>query len=182
MKKFVKPLVIAASVAAIAGIGAVSFAAWNGGTASKNVSGGTTGHVDTTGFGSGSTASLTDKLMPRDQTGLGTGETTMYNIKLVVEGNDAADYKITGNYTAKKNGSDHTWESGSKLEYLIDNNATATYGTGTWTEWTASSTAADLVGGDSLTAKDYYVHVALTSEEAGDMDVVLAFAFELAKA
>ncbi len=44
MKKFVKPLVIAASVAAVAGIGAVSFAKWSGGTA-KQTQDVTTGSV-----------------------------------------------------------------------------------------------------------------------------------------
>ncbi len=48
MKKAVKPLIIAASVAAVAGIGAVSFAKWSASTSSQDVTG-KTGIVDTVG-------------------------------------------------------------------------------------------------------------------------------------
>ncbi|MCH5153660.1 MAG: hypothetical protein J1F71_00465 [Clostridiales bacterium] len=48
MKKTIKSLVIAASVAAIAGIGAVSFAAWEAGDVSDATGSGTTGSITTT--------------------------------------------------------------------------------------------------------------------------------------
>ncbi|MDE5562824.1 MAG: hypothetical protein K2J01_04685 [Clostridiales bacterium] len=189
MKKTVKSLIIAASVAAIAGIGAVSFAAWNGNTQTNNVTGAATGHVDTTGFGDGTTTSLSLQLMPQDQQNIDTtSETTMYDIKLVVVGNDVSGYKIQGKYTAEKDGSAYTWttattgddaKAAGKLEYKIDQSATATYAAG-WTTWTPNeSNVADLVGGGTLTEGDWYVHVALTSEQAADMDVDLSFSFKL---
>ncbi len=180
-RKIVKPIVIAASVAAVVGIGAVSFAAWNG-TASKDndVAGGVTGHVDLTGFAATSTTSLTDKLMPQDQSTIGTGETKAYHIKLVIEGNDAANYKIQGSYTAQKDGADYTWASGSSLAYVIDQSATTAYDAA-WTTWTPSATDADLTYTGTLAAGDYYVHVALVSSASADMDVDLAFSFKLAE-
>lgn len=179
-KKIVKPLVIAASVAAIAGIGAVSFAAWGGGTSNKTVTGGNTGHVDTTGFGSGSTTTLSKKLMPHDQPSIESDETKMYDILLVVEGNDVANYEIKGKYTAKNGESDYAWATGSSLKYLIDKNPTATYAD-SWTTWTPNeANSAAMVGGDTLTKDSWYVHVALVSGEAADMDITLEFSFELA--
>lgn len=49
MKKTVKGLIIAASVAAVVGVGAVSYAAWSGGTAQSKEIGGTTGSINTIG-------------------------------------------------------------------------------------------------------------------------------------
>lgn len=183
MKKTVKALVIAASVAAVAGIGAVSFAAWEGGTKTNEVQNGGTGHVDTTGFGTGTMTTLSDKLMPYDQGSTTTGQTKYYDIKLVVEGNDVSNYKIQGYYTATKTSTDYSWENDSELVYLIDQNETATYTGSGWTSWTAATSSsasdADLVGGGTLTAGNWYVHVALDSEEAADMDVTLYFHFVL---
>ena len=185
MKKAVKSLIIAASVAAIAGIGAVSFAAWTGGTKEKTgITTGGTSHVDTTGFGTGSTSSLTDKLMPWNQSNpaASTGETTIYHIKLVVEGNAASSYKIQGKYTAQKDSSNYTWNTDgttSKLVYKIDQVATTAYSGSDWATWTPNGEYGDLTGGDTLTAGDWYVHVALESEAAADMDVTLTFAFKL---
>lgn len=67
MKKTVKSLIIAASVAAIAGIGAVSFAAWSG-TGSKNVTtSGNLGDVETVGYASASVTGWSGTLVPYDQ-------------------------------------------------------------------------------------------------------------------
>lgn len=171
MKKFLKPLVIATSVAAVAGIGAVSFAAWQSGTKTNPVSGATTGHVDTTGFATGSTTSLSKTLLPYNQ-GSATGNDTLYyDIKLIVEGNDVANYEIKGNFTGTLLG---------KLYYKLDTSETATYEGSDWTELTTTSTA--LTGVATLSATTYYVHIALDSNQTqtADMDQSLSFSFELA--
>ena len=68
MKKFVKPLVIAASVAAIAGVGAVSFAAWSAGTDNtKDVENNTLGKVSVLKFDTSVTTSPVTGLLPIDQ-------------------------------------------------------------------------------------------------------------------
>lgn len=67
MKKFVKPLVIASSVAAVVGIGAVSFAAWAGATTEDVEKTGTTGVIDTIGELTVTSADVTKALYPVDQ-------------------------------------------------------------------------------------------------------------------
>ncbi|MCH5163282.1 MAG: hypothetical protein J1G38_07345 [Clostridiales bacterium] len=71
MKKFVKPLVIASSVAAIAGIGAVSFAAWTSGTPSTESATGSTSTIITEAGTVTITPASATALVPYDQ-GSGT--------------------------------------------------------------------------------------------------------------
>lgn len=66
MKKTVKALVIAASVAAVAGIGAVSFAKWEANSAAKGDTTGSTTSVVTT-IGNITVSQPTNKLKPYDQ-------------------------------------------------------------------------------------------------------------------
>lgn len=66
MKKFVKPLIIAASVACIGGVGAVSFAAWQNTNHASVGTDGTTGSVSLFGFESDTATGFTE-LMPWDQ-------------------------------------------------------------------------------------------------------------------
>lgn len=69
MKKTVKSLIVAASVAAIAGIGAVSFAAWSGGNPEDITHSGASGSIVTAAGTLGATSNLSDtvKLVPYDQ-------------------------------------------------------------------------------------------------------------------
>lgn len=70
MKKTVKSLIIAASVAAIAGIGAVSFAAWDAGNVTEKPANGSTATINTTAGElkvEGNNLSDTVKLVPYDQ-------------------------------------------------------------------------------------------------------------------
>lgn len=85
MKKTVKSLIIAASVAAIAGIGAVSFAAWNGGNGDKEVTTtGALGDVKVYGFGAATTTAWTGTLVPYDQPAntIATGGVTIASVTL----------------------------------------------------------------------------------------------------
>lgn len=75
MKKKVKALVIATSVAAIAGIGAVSFAAWSGGTTTESANG-TTGQVDFLSFNTTAATATISGLLPYDQKGTDALQTT----------------------------------------------------------------------------------------------------------
>ncbi|MDE6401400.1 MAG: hypothetical protein K2L54_02180, partial [Clostridiales bacterium] len=104
MKKKVKSLIIAASVAAIAGIGAVSFAAWQG-TGSQTATGtGATGEINTIGAitvtpssASGTLTSL-NALYPVDQ----TGEYLKYwefEVTCDTTGTQAVTFKLAGTLT-----------------------------------------------------------------------------------
>ncbi len=83
MKKTVKSLIIASSVAAIAGIGAVSFAAWQSGTTSVDKTG-STGNIDTIG-----SIAVTDDLsgktlIPFDQTTAEADQLKMWTLNITV--------------------------------------------------------------------------------------------------
>lgn len=68
MKKTVKGLIIAASVAAVVGVGAVSYAAWNAGTDNtKTVANNTLGNVSVLKFDGKVTTSKVENLLPIDQ-------------------------------------------------------------------------------------------------------------------
>ena len=111
MKKKVKSLVIAASVAAIAGIGAVSFAAWSSaGQENVAVSGLQSGTVDATkGFTSesGLKAGNGKKLMPIDQPTIdgssgGDTEVYYYTVELTPTIIDGNTYDIKAAVTGTK--------------------------------------------------------------------------------
>lgn len=78
MKKTVKSLIIAASVAAVAGIGAVSFAAWQGGNTTNATQTGTTGNVAVIGTLAVSGATGFDNLVPYDQQTQNTADSDTY--------------------------------------------------------------------------------------------------------
>lgn len=67
MKKVAKGLIIAASVAAVAGIGAVSFAKWEGGANSSVDVSGKTATISVYGFDSATVTNPTKNLLPYDQ-------------------------------------------------------------------------------------------------------------------
>lgn len=97
MKKIVKSLVIAASVAAVVGVGTVSFAAWTGGEASRSTADLQGGSISAVGFdsiqvfngnetsaiGSGTTPVAMKPLMPYNQNMTSISDkVTYYVIKL----------------------------------------------------------------------------------------------------
>ena len=188
MKKTVKSLVIAASVAAIAGIGAISFAKWDNTAENMTTSptGGNTATITTIGFGEGVTESVDKALVPWDQVE-GVNSSTMvnvYNITLPVVGDAIADYKIFATIKATA-ASQKVWAGTYKV--LIDTNPTVTVTSSesTWTNWVAvNDNAKTNVTAESttLTATTYYAHVVLVSSDgANDMGASLAMTFELAK-
>ncbi len=176
MKKTVKSLIIAASVAAIAGIGAVSFAAWNTNVDNDAVTnaGGLGNVTATVGFVLTGTdtatpdLTLTDKLMPYNQDGddVGAGETQMWSVAL-------ADINVTAkNWTATLTQSGMTLESGSKFYYTVNTTATQALPTTDLTAWTEldGTNAVEITNTEAQTVSGYYLHIILDSSSLKDMD------------
>lgn len=176
MKKTVKSLIIAASVAAIAGIGAVSFAAWNVNTDSNvDTNAGGLGNVTATvGFvltGSDTATpdlTLTDKLMPYNQAAadVDTGETQMWSVAL-------ADINVTAkDWTATLTQTGMTLESGSSFYYTVNTTETEALPTTDLSAWTQlnGTNAVEITNTEAQTLKGYYLHIILDSSNLKDMD------------
>ncbi|MDE6201459.1 MAG: hypothetical protein K2M47_06255 [Clostridiales bacterium] len=102
MKKTVKGLIIAASVAAVVGVSAVSFAAWQAGDAKTQAVAGTTGSINTVGSitvtpgdDMGTLAAMS-ALYPVDQ---GAGYLTYWEFTVTTTGQGAQTVKIEGGLT-----------------------------------------------------------------------------------
>lgn len=159
-KKIVKPVVIAASVAAIVGIGAVSFAAWSGNTNhTADLAQSTTGNISTVGFATapGALAAVTN-LMPYNQ---GTG-TTFYSVKLP-DFTTTTNYKIT--VTAKSNT--------ANLDLYAKVGAQVTAAPENLTDWKAvgATCVYEFTGITTLTTvSDKYLSIVLDSGDEADMN------------
>ncbi|MDE7463425.1 MAG: hypothetical protein K2M48_00205 [Clostridiales bacterium] len=174
MKKAVKGLVIAASVASVIGIGAVSFAAWEGsGSTSVDVTGNTTGTVSVIGFDKDATVGKVESLMPWDQ-GDGT-VVAHYTLPEVTSGTE--DYKITVTVT-KADG----WDGA--LYVIIDDTAStaASDPTAEGSAWKTIDGTASVFEFDATgdTAKQLYAHVILDSDKSADMNKSYDLTFTLA--
>lgn len=179
MKKKVKALVIATSVAAIAGIGAVSFAAWEGQkTQSTNQSTATI----TTLAGLATITAPGDELLPYDQPGTpAEGNTTMWNIAVKALG-DVSSYDLNCELTVTP-ASGKTF--GGTIRVLLDTTATATAPTkeniGSWgTALTAGTPTKINTTTLATTDTTYYAHIVMVSSDAtNDMNADLALEFSL---
>lgn len=166
MKKTVKSLIIAASVAAVAGIGAVSFAAWSGSTKQDLVGDNlATGTVVAVGFDETATAfeNTTKALMPIDQASITeASQTYYYKATLKTVGTDFTGYKITMKTEALSGSAVPTG-----LKYALDPAAAPTGGsTGTTdiSSWSAASGTIDLVTTGIANESTYTVYIALSSD------------------
>ena len=166
MKKTVKSLIIAASVAAIAGIGAVSFAAWSGSTTtsletSDPVS---TGTMVAVGFVDADTKFTNTKkdLMPIDQLEAEMGGGARYwQADLKITGTDFTGYKITVKATAE---TDSAIPTGLKWHLKGDSDSAPTATTDI-SGWTAlDNTPADVVASGIANGDTYTVYIALDSD------------------
>ncbi|MDE6618699.1 MAG: hypothetical protein K2K13_06715 [Clostridiales bacterium] len=174
MKKTVKALIVAASVAAVVGVGAVSFAAWQGsGTTTASQAANTTGSVSVVGFDADATLTKVENLMPWDQT---SGTTVAhYTLPEVTSGNEG--YKITASVT-KESG----WDG--DLYIIINDSATtaasdpATAANGWKTLDGTASVFTFTATGD--TPKQLYAHVILDSDKSADMNKSYDLTFTLA--
>ncbi|MDE5593138.1 MAG: hypothetical protein K2I75_04315 [Clostridiales bacterium] len=174
MKKTVKALIVAASVAAVVGVGAVSFAAWTGSgttTASQNTN--TTGSVSVVGFGNEASLAAVTNLMPWDQD---SGTTVAhYTLPKVTSGNEG--YKITVTADLK-----NSW-TGSLYVIVDDSASTAASDPDTAANgWKAIDGTASVftftATGD--TPKQLYAHVILDSDKSADMNQTYDLTFTLA--
>lgn len=167
MKKKIKALIIATSVAAIAGIGAVSFAAWEtAGSADLKASETTGTKVIAVGFEDGTeVVNKGLKLMPIDQPSLAEDktETYFYKVPLTVVAGDTVDftgYKITATVALPEEAeTGDTLPTGLKIAML-----TADPDTGDdFVEFTSNWKALE---------KDSTVELKTTGITAGDVGVV----------
>ncbi|MDE7405325.1 MAG: hypothetical protein K2M89_00425 [Clostridiales bacterium] len=180
MKKTVKSLIIAASVAAIAGIGAVSFAAWNGGTVTPADTTGTVGNIVTD---AGVLAvAQTDNLLliPYDQT-FGVDTTTMTTMQ-----------SFTVTYTQGTGAAAENYDFSMKLTENTGN-LTLYYKLGSATAPDKTDEVSDLTTngwtlfgtGDialTLTSNTATINVILVSSNPDDMDATYEITVSAAEA
>lgn len=159
MKKTVKSLIIAASVAAIAGIGAVSFASWEG-TMTHETEGLKSANINTIGL---TATDPSTTLLPYDQVGTYSNAVKMWDIKLTV-GNPQAGYKITAEVDTELS-----------VYILLDTNATASAPANDG----AATTWQKLEYNVAAETTDYYAHVILVSSDTGDMNQAIDITFTL---
>lgn len=120
MKKAVKSLIVAASVAAIAGIGAVSFAAWQQGSTSDQTVEGNVGSIVTMGAITVNTDLGSKKLVPHNQIDQFDANSMAkeMNITLTYSGDEGATLTMVASGTV-----------GGKLQYQKADETWATFTT-----------------------------------------------------
>ena len=163
MKKAVKSLIIAASVAAIAGIGAVSFAAWSGGSATETVNG-SSGTITAVGFVSCSvTNGEGDALMPYNQPSLSDNQAYYYAVKLTLP----KDTTATKIHAAVAGRTAETGTSGVPTGLKYSTTATPSGGSGaslSEDNWNPLGSGADVATVSSGTT-EYTIYIALDSDD-----------------
>lgn len=172
IKKKTSLMMIAASTAAVVGVAAVSFAAWNGGRADLTAEA-ATGHVDMTGFISENyTAPEGTKLYPIDQ---GESYTTMISFD--------ADYLATEDSTLKVSTDNATLELWIKVGDVTTAPTTKAELTAENSGWQQLTTTATPYG-ETLAASNEKVetqaHIVLVSSASTDMDQTFTVTLNIA--
>ncbi len=186
MKKFVKPLIIAASVAAVAGIGAVSFAKWEAtaSTQTAEKTGNSLGTVEFVSFDSTTpvTAAVTG-LKPYDQDRATAGATTgttqygTFTLKFTADTSIASfDLKVTAD-NFQKDGSAKALASGSKL-YIDAEIGANDQNPSDWIEINGTNTIT-LTKPDSGWPATTDVYIFLDSDAADDMAITFDVTFDI---
>lgn len=173
MKKKVKALVIATSVAAIAGIGAVSFAAWTKGATTVTPSG-TTGILETYGI-SVKTNNLDGKvLVPYNQTEEITNMVKMWEIELETVGTQetGANYSYTINFATDSNSA-----LNNAMYFYTGSTALSDAPSDISTDWTKISGTAQ-----AITPVSNKVYIVLDSDTAAEMGKTAKVEIKLVKA
>lgn len=165
MKKFVKPLIIAASVACIGGVGAVSFAAWQNSNHAAVDTTGATGSISLLGFASDTATGFTG-LMPWDQSGttVTLSDSVYKSVALPAIVSESKTYNIT----ALSN------ESLAGTVYIkLATTAPTTTITGvsdlTSDGWVALTSAAQNVVSSATGDTTYTAYFVLASDDTADM-------------
>lgn len=181
-KKLVKPIVIATSVAAVVGIGAVSFAAWSGGT-TTDTQNGNTGSVDFLSFNETNvaTATLTD-ILPHDQKSA-TPSTTDKTLGSVAFAQITLPTDIVGNYyitvKAVAGDTDGIAFTNSDKHSDIYVSLTAPSAAITLSEWTKANTENGAKLEIASTEKTPTIYVILDSNDSAQMNKSFKLDFTL---
>lgn len=186
IKQTTRIVVLAIALVAVIGVGAVSFAAWQGGapTITANAS---VGHVNLVGFTGTMATDSQGSLVPVDQ---GTGNRIL-NIDLPAYA-VSANYKVTVTYTLETG---KTLGATTKFYAIVDK-ATETMAapakdslTAEGSKWLEVTTTGDACAFNFEITTDGYValddlvlHVVLVSETNADMDISVSFTVALALA
>ncbi len=177
MKKKIKALVIATSVAAVAGIGAVSFAAWSSTNHETATSTGANGAVSLLGF-SANTATGFTGLLPYDQvasTDPSEANKTMAKIALPTIVDDSKTFDITVT-------SDASLAATSKMYVCVSDTAPTTFAGAATTEWLElNSTGVTFEDFDS-TKTNLNAYFVLVSTDTADMNATYNITFKVAEA
>lgn len=176
-KKIVKPLVIATAVAAVAGIGAVSFAAWNNANSkTANVNGNTLGSVTLFGFdGDGTAPTAFTGLLPSNQPDAAIADTRKEMTLPAVVLDSATAYTVTVTATPTA-AAGNTLSEGLKLYVVVQDSADAApeLTDATWKE--VGSTAVF----NFSTETSLKAYFKLSSESTADMNATYDIVFTAA--
>ena len=181
MKKVAKLLITAAAVAAVAGVAGVSYAAWAGGANQSASASGQLGSISAYGFDTELTATMgSDKLMPYDQTSLGTNQIAVWSVELPTITATSAT-KLQVKYTTAPTLDD---ASGIYVKYSATEVTTAPAATTGYQKVTATDT--DLTGAtfaaNSQAATTGYLVVILDSSKLADMSQNFAISVTVVEA
>lgn len=168
MKKFLKPLLIATSVAAVIGVGAVSFAAWEGGSNPSVDVAGKTATISVYGFDSDEVTNPTNNLLPYNQGSDVGGNVRIWSIGLpTITAADAT--KLQVKFTEAS-----TFDASSKVYVKWSSTDVTSVPSTTDGYQVLSTTATDLTGAtfsaNAETQDAGYLVVILDSNKTSDMN------------
>lgn len=165
MKKFVKPLIIAASVACIGGVGAVSFAAWQNANHAAVDTTGATGSISLLGFASNTATGFTG-LMPWDQSGASVtlSDSVYKSVALPAIVSESKTYKITASSDETLDGTVYIKLATTAPTETITSVSDLTTG-----GWVALTSTAEEVVASATGDTTYTAYFVLASTDTADM-------------
>lgn len=184
MKKAIKGLIVASAVAAVVGVGAVSYAAWSGSTdTSVTINNGLTGQIATVGAitVTADGASCTDsenpslttlkKLCPVDQTNSVPTDCVKYwkfTLSTAATGGQSVKYQIKGGLTKGADADNGTALGSAALKFLTGTTAPTAATEGTALDATTACTA----------FSDTTVYIFLKADNTEAMNAKITVTFE----
>lgn len=185
MKKTVKGLIVAASVAAVVGVAGVSYAAWQGSTDTNvTINNGVTGQIATVGaitvtpdgdsgsvaVSEGTTTYTMNPLCPVDQGTAPTGcvKYWKFTLSTAATGGQTVKYQIKGGLTKGEDADNGTALGSAELRYLTGATAPSAATDGTALDATAACTA----------FADTTVYIFLKADNTEAMNAKISVTFE----
>ncbi len=183
MKKFVKSLVIASSIAAVVGVGAVSFAKWGGDTDKDMTATGNVGSIALMGFDTAQNipVTLSNAIIPYDQGTVTETGVTKYWTCAIPSFTVTESYQIKVTYTGATLSTTATDDSKSGGFYASISTTALTDATvptdltglnliDATSGWTYKPADISLdEGTNSLTVSDLHINIVLNSKDTADM-------------